>query len=55
MGAETANEDVPVEETPSCIYLKVDSSDLDAVCVASVDFRAREYSLEGRYLVRTVA
>ena len=27
MGAETANEDVPVEETPSRIYLKVDSSD----------------------------
>ena len=27
MGAETANEDIPVEETPSRIYLKVDSSD----------------------------
>ena len=27
MGAETANEDVPVEETPSQIRLKVDSSD----------------------------
>ena len=24
MGAETANEDIPVEETPSRIYLKVD-------------------------------
>jgi hypothetical protein len=27
MGAETANEDIPVEKTPSRIYLKVDSSD----------------------------
>jgi hypothetical protein len=27
MGAETANEDIPVEETPSRIHLKVDSSD----------------------------
>jgi len=27
MGAETGNEDVPVEETPARIYLKIDSSD----------------------------
>ena len=53
MDAETPNENFPVEDTPSRIYLEIDSSE-DAISVASVEQRGGENSVEHRHLVRTV-